>query len=66
MNSKGKKGIAGLIQSMKSFGKSADGATQSVKKLSIATLAISAVISLVISAVRKLVDIAKEGIELAS
>lgn len=66
MNSKGKKGIAGLIQSMKSFGKSADSATQSVKKLSIATLAISAVISLVISAVRKLVDIAKEGIELAS
>lgn len=66
MNSKGKKGIAGLIQSMKSFGKSVDGATQSVKKLSIATLAISAVISLVISAVRKLVDIAKEGIELAS
>lgn len=66
MNSKGKKGIAGLIQSMKSFGKSADGATQSVKKLSIATLAVGAVISLVISAVRKLVDIAKEGIELAS
>lgn len=66
MNSKGKKGIAGLIQSMKSFGKSADGATQSVKKLSIATLAIGAVISLAISAVRKLVDVAKEGIELAS
>lgn len=66
MNSKGKKGIAGLIQSMKSFGKSADSATQSVKKLSIATLAISAVISLIISAVRKLVDVAKEGIELAS
>ena len=66
MNSKGKKGIAGLIQSMKSFGKSADGATQSVKKLSIATLAIGGVISLVISAVRKLISIAKEGIELAS
>lgn len=66
MNSKGKKGIAGLIQSMKSFGKSADGATQSVKKLSIATLAVGAVISLVISAVRKLIGIAKEGIELAS
>ena len=66
MNSKGKKGIAGLIQSMKSFGKSADGATQSVKKLSIATLAIGGVISLIISAVRKLISIAKEGIELAS
>lgn len=66
MNSKGKKGITGLIQSMKSFGKSADGATQSVKKLSIATLAVGAVISLVISAVRKLIGIAKEGIELAS
>lgn len=66
MNSKGKKGIAGLIQSMKSFGKSADSATQSVKKLSITTLAIGGVISLVISAVRKLISIAKEGIELAS
>ena len=66
MNKKGKKGIAGLIQSMKSFGKSTDGAAQSVKKLSIATLAIGAVISLVISAVRKLISIAKEGIELAS
>ena len=66
MNSKGKKGIAGLIQSMKSFGKSADSTTQSVKKLSIATLAIGGVISLIISAVRKLISIAKEGIELAS
>ena len=66
MNSKGKKGIAGLIQSMKSFGKSADSTTQSVKKLSIATLAIGGIISLVISAVRKLISIAKEGIELAS
>lgn len=66
MNSKGKKGIAGLIQSMKSFGKSADSATQSVKKLSITTLAIGGVISLIISAVRKLINIAKEGIELAS
>ena len=51
---------------MKSFGKSADGATQSVKKLSITTLAIGGVISLIISAVRKLISIAKEGIELAS
>ena len=59
MNSKGKKGIAGLIQSMKSFGKSADSTTQSVKKLSIATLAIGGVISLIISAVRKLISIAK-------
>ena len=66
MNKKGKKGIAGLIQSMKSFGKSADSTTQSVKKLSIATLAIGGVISLIISAVRKLISIAKEGIELAS
>ena len=66
MNSKGKKGIAGLIQSMKSFGKSADSTTQSVKKLSIATLAIGGVISLIISAVRKLISIAKEGIQLAS
>lgn len=66
MNSKGKKGIVGLIQSMKSFGKSADSATQSVKKLSITTLAIGGVISLIISAVRKLINIAKEGIELAS
>ena len=66
MNKKGKKGIAGLIQSMKSFGKSADSTTQSVKKLSIATLAIGGVISLIISAVRKLISIAKEGIQLAS
>ena len=66
MNSKGKKGIAGLIQSMKSFGKGADDVTKSVKKLSITTLAIGGVISLIISAVRKLINIAKEGIELAS
>ena len=66
MNKKGKKGIAGLIQSMKSFGKSADSTTQSIKKLSIASLAIGGVISLIISAVRKLIRTAKEGIELAS
>ena len=66
MNKKGKKGIAGLIQSMKSFGKSTDDTIKSVKKLSIASLAIGGVISLVISAVRKLISIAKEGIELAS
>ena len=66
MNKKGKKGIAGLIQSMKSFGKSTDDTVKSVKKLSIASLAIGGVISLVISAVRKLISIAKEGIELAS
>ena len=66
MNKKGKKGIAGLIQSMKSFGKSTDATIKSVKQLSIASLAIGGVISLVISAVRKLISIAKEGIELAS
>ena len=66
MNKKGKKGIAGLIQSMKSFGKSTDSTIKSVKKLSIASLAIGGVISLVISAVRKLISIAKEGIQLAS
>ena len=66
MNKKGKKGIAGLIQSMKSFGKSTDSTIKSVKQLSIASLAIGGVISLVISAVRKLISIAKEGIELAS
>ena len=66
MNKKGKKGIAGLIQSMKSFGKSTDDTIKSVKKLSIASLAIGGVISLVVSAVRKLISIAKEGIELAS
>ena len=66
MNKKGKKGIAGLIQSMKSFGKSTDDTIKSVKKLSIASLAIGGVISLIVSAVRKVISIAKEGIELAS
>lgn len=66
MNKKGKKGIAGLIQSMKSFGKSTDDTIKSVKKLSIASLAIGGVISLIISAIRKVISIAKEGIELAS
>lgn len=66
MNKKGKKGIAGLIKSMKSFGKSTDDTIKSVKKLSIASLAIGGVISLIVSAVRKVISIAKEGIELAS
>ena len=65
MNGKGKKGILGLIKSMKSLKNGVNSTTMAVKALA-SSLVITAVISALISAVRKLISIAKEGIELAS
>ena len=65
MNSKGKKGILGLTKSMKSLKDGVNSTTMAAKALA-SSLVITAVISALISAVRKLISIAKEGIELAS
>ena len=65
MNSKGKKGILGLTKSMKSLKDGVNSTTMAAKALA-SSLVITAAISALISAVRKLIRTAKEGIELAS
>ena len=65
MNSKGKKGILGLTKSMKSLKDGVNSTAKAAKALT-SSLVITAAISILISAVRKLISIAKEGIELAS
>ena len=65
MNSKGKKGILGLTKSMKSLKDGVNSTTMAAKALA-SSLVITAIISALISAVRKLISIAKEGIGLAS
>lgn len=65
MNSKGKKGILGLTKSMKSLKDGVNSTTMAAKALA-SSLVITAAISVLISAVRKLINTAKEGIELAS